>query len=129
MILDSNFSVLREMMVQLDEDSVVIFYADHSKRGFFNNLIKYMISGPVVVMVLEKEDAVVDWRGLIGPTNASKAKVLQAWVFSCNSHFTSTWFAHYKILAHATVVSIYNKKFQVISSICALMLLYFLIIV
>ncbi|KAI3914277.1 hypothetical protein MKW92_049686, partial [Papaver armeniacum] len=75
MILESNFSILREMTVQLDEDNTGLFYAEHSKRGFFNNLIKYMTSGPVVVMVLEKEDAVVDWRALIGPTDASKAKM------------------------------------------------------
>ncbi|KAI3965383.1 hypothetical protein MKX01_042864 [Papaver californicum] len=75
MILESNFSILREMTVQLDEDSAGLFYAEHSKRSFFNNLLKYMTSGPVFVMVLEKEDAVVDWRALIGPTDASKAKV------------------------------------------------------
>ncbi|MCL7040728.1 hypothetical protein MKW94_011547 [Papaver nudicaule] len=62
-------SILREMTVQLDENLARIFYAEHSGRGF---LIDF---GPVVVLVLEKEDAVVDWRALIGPTDASKAKV------------------------------------------------------
>ncbi|KAI3951373.1 hypothetical protein MKW92_048261 [Papaver armeniacum] len=75
MILESNFSILRETTVQLDEDSAAHFYAEHSERSFFNNLIKYMTSGPVIVMVLEKEDAIVDWRALIGPEDASKAKV------------------------------------------------------
>ncbi|RZC85395.1 hypothetical protein C5167_041578, partial [Papaver somniferum] len=75
MILEYDFSILREMTVQLDEDRAGLFYAEHSKRGFFNNLIKYMTSGPVFVMVLEKEDAIVDWRELIGPTDASKAKI------------------------------------------------------
>ncbi|KAI3891771.1 hypothetical protein MKX03_020909 [Papaver bracteatum] len=75
MILESNFSILHEMTVQLDEDSAALFYAEHSEQRFFNNLIKHMTSGPVFVMVLEKEDAIVDWRALIGPEDASKAKV------------------------------------------------------
>ncbi|KAI3891772.1 hypothetical protein MKX03_020910 [Papaver bracteatum] len=75
MILESNFSILRETTVQLDEDSAAHFYAEHTERSFFNNLIKYMTSGPVFVMVLEKEDAIVDWRALIGSEDASKAMV------------------------------------------------------
>ncbi|XP_022715302.1 probable nucleoside diphosphate kinase 5 isoform X2 [Durio zibethinus] len=51
------------------------FYAEHSSKPFFTNLIKYMTSGPVLVMILEKEDAVIHWRELIGPTDAGKAKI------------------------------------------------------
>ncbi|MCL7044813.1 hypothetical protein MKW94_022769 [Papaver nudicaule] len=61
MILEANFSILREITIQLDENLARIFYIEHSGR--------------VVVMVLEKEDAVVDWRALIGSMDASKAKV------------------------------------------------------
>ncbi|KAH7565602.1 hypothetical protein JRO89_XS09G0232800 [Xanthoceras sorbifolium] len=74
-ILESGFSILRESIVQLDEDKAVTFYAEHSSRTFFTSLIKYMTSGPVLVMVLEKENAVADWRALIGPTDARKAKI------------------------------------------------------
>ncbi|PIA43107.1 hypothetical protein AQUCO_02000508v1 [Aquilegia coerulea] len=72
---DFGFSILRELTVQLDEDEVKVFYSEHSKRSFFPNLVKYMTSGPVFVMVLEKVNAVSDWRDLIGPTDARKAKI------------------------------------------------------
>ncbi|KAK6914674.1 Nucleoside diphosphate kinase-like domain, partial [Dillenia turbinata] len=75
-IQESGFSILRELMVQLDEDTVRSFYAEHSLKSFFPSLVKYMTSGPVLIMVLEKSNAVADWRALIGPTDASKAKVM-----------------------------------------------------
>ncbi|RVW52139.1 putative nucleoside diphosphate kinase 5 [Vitis vinifera] len=74
-ILESGFIILREMTVRLDEDTAGKFYAEHSSRSFFPALVKYMTSGPVLVMVLEKINAVADWRALIGPTDAQKAKV------------------------------------------------------
>ncbi|KAI3512492.1 hypothetical protein L1887_19808 [Cichorium endivia] len=74
-ILESGFSIQREVTVQLDEDSVRSFYAEHSTKSFFPNLVKYMTSGPVLVMVLQKVNAIADWRALIGPTDARKAKV------------------------------------------------------
>ncbi|KAH8514213.1 hypothetical protein H0E87_007160 [Populus deltoides] len=74
-IVDYGFSILREITAQLDQDSASSFYAEHSSRSFFPSLIKYMTSGPVLVMVLEKENAIADWRTLIGPTDACKAKI------------------------------------------------------
>ncbi|XP_051147907.1 probable nucleoside diphosphate kinase 5 isoform X3 [Andrographis paniculata] len=74
-ILDSGFAVTQEMQLKLDEDVVTRFYAEHSSKGFFPSLVRYMTSGSVVIMVLEKENAVADWRDLIGPTDATKAKV------------------------------------------------------
>ncbi|PWA74220.1 Nucleoside diphosphate kinase [Artemisia annua] len=74
-ILESGFTIQRELKVHLDEDSVRRFYAEHSTKSFFPSLVKYMTSGPVLIMVLEKTNAIADWRALIGPTDASKAKV------------------------------------------------------
>ncbi|GMI86049.1 hypothetical protein like AT1G17410 [Hibiscus trionum] len=74
-ILESGFEISKEMVIQLDEENAAEFYAEHSSRSFFTNLIRYMTSGPVLVMVLEKEDAVARWRDLIGPTDAGKAKI------------------------------------------------------
>ncbi|KAM7253633.1 hypothetical protein ACFE04_021787 [Oxalis oulophora] len=74
-ILESGFVILKEKVVTLDEDTAAKFYAEHSSRSFFTNLIKYMTSGPVLVMVLQKKNAVADWRVLIGPTDARKAKI------------------------------------------------------
>ncbi|PSS18114.1 Nucleoside diphosphate kinase [Actinidia chinensis var. chinensis] len=74
-ILDSGFSICKEMVVQLDEDTAKSFYTEHASKSFFPNLVRYMTSGPVLVMVLEKVNAIADWRALIGPTDARKAKV------------------------------------------------------
>ncbi|XVF74295.1 hypothetical protein PTKIN_Ptkin13bG0098900 [Pterospermum kingtungense] len=74
-ILESGFTINKEMLVQLDEEKAASFYVEHSSRTFFTSLIKYMTSGPVLVMILEREDAVARWRDLIGPTDAGKAKI------------------------------------------------------
>ncbi|KAI4330717.1 hypothetical protein MLD38_028977 [Melastoma candidum] len=74
-VLASGFSILQEKTVQLDEESAASFYSEHSKKKFFRSLVQYMISGPVLVMVLEKENAIADWRMLIGPTDSNKAKI------------------------------------------------------
>ncbi|KAL4625343.1 hypothetical protein ACB092_05G018200 [Castanea dentata] len=71
-ILESGFIIFKEKVVQLDEDSAASFYAEHCTRSFFSSLAKYMMSGSVLVMVLEMENAVADWRTLIGPTDAHK---------------------------------------------------------
>lgn len=49
------------------------FYAVHSARPFFNDLTSFMSSGPCVVMVLEKEGAIKEWRNLMGATNPAEA--------------------------------------------------------
>ncbi|MCC7236540.1 MAG: nucleoside-diphosphate kinase [Bryobacterales bacterium] len=50
------------------------FYAVHKERPFYDGLVKFMTEGPVVVMVLEKENAIADWRKLMGATNPEKAE-------------------------------------------------------
>ncbi|CAL5057612.1 unnamed protein product [Urochloa decumbens] len=73
-ILGSGFRIIKEIQVQLDAERASLFYAEHSGRSFFDSLIKYITSGPVLAMVLEKPDAIAQWRALIGPTDARKAK-------------------------------------------------------
>nr|CAB3446949.1 unnamed protein product [Digitaria exilis] len=74
-ILDSGFHIVKETEVQLDAERASLFYAEHSLRSFFESLIKYITSGPVLAMVLERPDAIAQWRTLIGPTDARKAKI------------------------------------------------------
>ncbi|XP_047256880.1 probable nucleoside diphosphate kinase 5 isoform X4 [Capsicum annuum] len=74
-ILNHGFKITEESFIQLDEDRVKSFYAEHSSRNFFPSLIEYMTSGPVLIMVLEKGNAIADWRTLIGPTDPLRAKV------------------------------------------------------
>ncbi|XP_039790078.1 probable nucleoside diphosphate kinase 5 [Panicum virgatum] len=73
-ILDSGFHIVKETQVQLDAERASLFYAEHSGRSFFDSLVKYITSGPVLAMVLERPDAIAQWRALIGPTDARKAK-------------------------------------------------------
>jgi nucleoside-diphosphate kinase len=60
-------------MLQLTENSASGFYAVHRARSFFNDLVRYMCSGPVLVVVLEGENAVSRLRQLMGATDPSKA--------------------------------------------------------
>lgn len=50
------------------------FYSEHYGKKFFPSLMAFMTSGPIVAMVLAKENAIQQWRDLIGPTNSSSAK-------------------------------------------------------
>lgn len=59
--------------LQLSRADAEAFYAVHKERGFFNDLVEFMISGPVVVSVLEGENAVAKHRTLMGATNPKEA--------------------------------------------------------
>lgn len=73
-IQNAGFKVLGLKMVRLTDDSAKGFYEVHKERPFFNDLIKYMTSGPCVPIVLEKENAVEEFRKLIGATDPAKAE-------------------------------------------------------
>ncbi|MBK9031097.1 MAG: nucleoside-diphosphate kinase [Myxococcales bacterium] len=66
--------VLASKMVRLSETQAKAFYAVHKERGFYNDLVKFMTEGPVVVQVLEGEDAVAKNRAVMGATNPEKAE-------------------------------------------------------
>ncbi|MEG8947037.1 nucleoside-diphosphate kinase [Rosettibacter firmus] len=73
-IQDAGFKILAMKMVRLTPDSAKGFYEIHKERPFFNDLIAYMTSGPCVPIVLEKENAVEEFRKLIGATDPAKAE-------------------------------------------------------
>lgn len=60
-------------MIRLDRDAAAGFYQVHAAKPFFDSLVDYMTSGPVVVMVLEGEDAISRWRSVMGATDPAKA--------------------------------------------------------
>ncbi len=60
-------------MIRLDREAAAGFYQVHTSKPFFDSLVGYMTSGPVVVMVLEGEDAIVKWRTVMGATDPAKA--------------------------------------------------------
>ncbi|MGS2724598.1 nucleoside-diphosphate kinase [Porticoccus sp. GXU_MW_L64] len=69
----AGLKVVAMKMVRLNEDSAGGFYAEHKERPFFPALIEFMTSGPVVVQVLEGENAVLANRDLMGATNPKEA--------------------------------------------------------
>lgn len=69
----AGLKVVAMKMVQLDQDKAGGFYAEHRERPFFGDLVSFMTSGPVVVQVLEGEDAVAKNRDLMGATNPKDA--------------------------------------------------------
>ena len=69
----ARFKIVEMRMVRLNEDKARQFYAVHEGKPFLDELVKFMISGPVVPMVLEKENAVADLRILVGATDCTKA--------------------------------------------------------
>ncbi len=72
-ILDDGFEIRALKMVHMTLLEAEGFYAVHRERPFFPGLTEFMSSGPCVVMVLEKEDAVKGWRDLMGATDPAKA--------------------------------------------------------
>ena len=69
----AGLKVVAMKMVQLDDEKAGGFYAEHRERPFFKDLVSFMTSGPVVVQVLEGEDAVARNRDLMGATNPKDA--------------------------------------------------------
>ena len=61
-------------MLQLDDELAAGFYAEHKERPFYQNLVSFMTSGPVVVQVLEGENAIAKNRALMGATNPKEAE-------------------------------------------------------
>ncbi len=72
-IAGAGFRIVALKMTQLTKADAEAFYAVHSERPFFNELVSFMTSGPIVAAVLEKENAVNDFRILIGATNPNEA--------------------------------------------------------
>ena len=73
MIEDGGFRVVSLKKVQLSKQRAGEFYAVHKERPFYQELVDYMSGGPIIAAVLEKDNAVADFRELIGATNPADA--------------------------------------------------------
>ena len=69
----AGLSIVAAQMIHLSQDQAEGFYAEHKERPFFNDLVSFMTSGPVMVQVLEGEGAVLKNRDLMGATNPAEA--------------------------------------------------------
>ena len=71
---NKGFTIIKEKKLQLEKSDAEKFYKVHETKPFYNDLCSYLSSGPIVVMVLEKENAVIGNRELMGATNPKDAK-------------------------------------------------------
>ena len=74
MFKKNGFLILKEKKIQIEKSEAEKFYKVHETKPFYNDLCDYLSSGPIVVMVLEKENAVLGNRELMGATNPKDAK-------------------------------------------------------
>lgn len=73
-IESAGLRIIAQKRLHLTRAQAEGFYAVHKERSFFNELVEYMMSGPVVVQVLQGEDAVSKYRGIMGATNPANAE-------------------------------------------------------
>ena len=73
-VLANGFKILGMKLIRQTKSQAEGFYAVHAERSFFGELTDFMSSAPCIVMVLEKDDAVPEWRTLMGATNPSEAE-------------------------------------------------------
>ena len=73
MFRSKGFNILKEKKIQIEKSEAEKFYKVHETKPFYNDLCSYLSSGPIVVMVLEKENAVLANRDLMGATNPKDA--------------------------------------------------------
>jgi len=73
MINNAGFKIVAMKYTRLSKSDAEAFYAVHSERPFYGELVEFMTSGPIVAAILEKDNAVADFRTLIGATNPADA--------------------------------------------------------
>ncbi len=74
MFKNKGFSIVKEKKIQIEKSEAEKFYKVHETKPFYNDLCSYLSSGPIVVMILEKDDAVLGNRELMGATNPNEAQ-------------------------------------------------------
>ena len=72
--INKGFKIVKEKKIKLEKEDAEKFYKVHETKAFYNDLCEYLSSGPVVVMVLEKEDAILSNRRIMGATDPKKAE-------------------------------------------------------
>ena len=72
--LNNSFKIVNEKKIHITKQEAEKFYKVHETKPFYNDLCTYLSSGPIVVMILEKENAILDNRKLMGATNPTEAE-------------------------------------------------------
>ena len=73
--IKNNFEIVKEKKVKLEKKDAEQFYKVHETKHFYNDLCNYLSSGPIVVMVLKKDNAIADNRKIMGATNPLEAEI------------------------------------------------------
>ena len=73
MFKNKGFKIVKEKKIQIEKSEAEKFYKVHETKPFYNDLCAYLSSGPILVMILEKENAILDNRELMGATNPKDA--------------------------------------------------------
>ena len=73
LFIKNGFKIIREKKIQIEKSEAENFYKVHETKPFYNDLCSYLSSGPILVMILEKENAVLANRELMGATNPKEA--------------------------------------------------------
>ena len=73
--IKNNFQITRQKKVKLEKKEAEIFYKVHETKPFYNELCNYLSSGPIIVMVLKKQNAILENRKLMGATDPLEAEV------------------------------------------------------
>ena len=74
MFKENGFNIVKEKKIQIEKSEAEISYKVHQTKPFYNDLCSYLSSGPIVVMVIEKSNAILDNRKLMGATNPKEAQ-------------------------------------------------------
>ena len=74
MFIKNGFNIFKEKKIQIEKSEAEKFYKVHETKPFYNDLCSYLSSGPIIAMILEKENAVADNRKLMGTTNPNDAE-------------------------------------------------------
>ena len=74
MFIKNGFNIFKEKKIQIEKSEAEKFYKVHERKPFYNDLCTYLSSGPIIAMILEKENAVADNRKLMGATNPKDAE-------------------------------------------------------
>jgi len=74
MFLEKGFKIIKEKKIQIEKTEAELFYQVHQTKPFYNDLCAYLSSGPIVVMIIEKENAIKENRNLMGATNPKDAE-------------------------------------------------------
>jgi nucleoside-diphosphate kinase len=90
-IESKGFRIIGMKMLEITKRQAEGFYAVHAGKPFFDSLTTFMSNGPIVVMALEKDNAIADWRDLMGPTNpanAAEGQIRKKWGSSIEKNAT-----------------------------------------